>query len=53
VIQSVLPLHDCADHAAEEEATADPTVVEFLHFAADPVGFGVALTETFCLCVQV
>jgi hypothetical protein len=69
VIQSVLPLHDCADHAptefaakllhsvadsaAEEEATADPTVVEFLHFVADPVGFGVALTETFCLCVQV
>jgi hypothetical protein len=29
------------------------TLVEPLHSAADPAGSGAALTETFCLCVQV
>jgi hypothetical protein len=69
VIQPVLPLHECADHAPAEfaaeplhsiadsaivkEAAADPTIVEPLHSAADPAGSGAALTETFCLCVQV
>jgi hypothetical protein len=68
VIQSVLPLHVCADHAPAEFA-ADPlhsvvdsvaadlavveSAVEPLHSAADPAGSGAALTETFCLCVRV
>jgi hypothetical protein len=69
VIQSVLPLHECANHApaeiatellhsvadsiATKEATADPTIVEPLHSTANPTGSSVALTETFCLCVRV
>jgi hypothetical protein len=63
VIQSVLPLHECADHAptefateplhsiddstAAEDAAADPAIVETLHSATDLVGSGAALTETF------
>jgi hypothetical protein len=69
VIQPVLPLHECADHApaefageplhsiadsaAAEEAATDHAIVEALHSVADPTGSGVALTETFCLCVRV
>jgi hypothetical protein len=66
VIQPVLPLHECADHAPAEFATetlhsvadstaVDPTesAVEPLHSATDPAGSGAALTETFCLCFQV
>jgi hypothetical protein len=73
VIQLVLPLHECADHApakfaakplhsvidstTADSVVADPTAVESivgpLHSVADPAGFGAALTETFCLCVQV
>jgi hypothetical protein len=73
VIQPILPLQDCANHApaefaagplhsvvdstAAEEAAADPTVVEStvepLHSVVDPAGSNTALTETFCLCVQV
>jgi hypothetical protein len=57
VIQHVLPLHECVDHALAEFAT------EHLHSvtdsaaakeaAADPASSGTALTQTFCLCVQV
>jgi hypothetical protein len=69
MIQHVLPLHECADHApaefaadplhsitdsaATEEVTADPAAVEPLHSAIDPAGSGAALTEIFCLCVWV
>jgi hypothetical protein len=68
VIQVVLPLHECADPTPAESATeplhsiadsaaaetaADPAAVEPLHSVDDPTGSGVALTETFCLCVRV
>jgi hypothetical protein len=68
VIQPVLSLHECADHALAEftaeslqsvtdPAAIDPTAVESaikpLHPAADSTGSGAALTKTFCLCVQV
>jgi hypothetical protein len=69
VIQPVLPLHECADHAptefaiepihsvadstAAKEAATDPAAVEPLHSATDPTSSGAALTETFCLCVLV
>jgi hypothetical protein len=50
------PLHFVADSVVAE-ATADPAViesaVETLHSTTDPAGSGVALTETFCLCVRV
>jgi hypothetical protein len=36
VIQSMLPLHECAAESV-----------------ADPAATGAALTETYCLCVQV
>jgi hypothetical protein len=69
VIQPILPLHECVDHApaefaakhlysvadsaATEEAAGDPTVVEPLYCAANPAGSGATVTETFCLCVRV
>jgi hypothetical protein len=67
VIQPVLPLHECANHAPVEfaveplhyvaDSTADPAAVESvaepLHSAVDLAGSGATLTETFCLCVQV
>jgi hypothetical protein len=69
VNQPVLPLHKCADHAptkfateslhsiadfaAAEEVVADPATIEPLHSTADPVDSGVALTETFYLCLRV
>jgi hypothetical protein len=50
-------LHSIADFAAAEEVVADPAAVEStiepLHSTADPVGSGVALTETFYLCLRV
>jgi hypothetical protein len=61
VIQSVLPLHECA-----AESVADPVAAEFianpvdaksiaepLYSIANQVAAGAALTETYCLCVQV
>jgi hypothetical protein len=69
VIQSVLPLHECAnrapaefatqplhsadDSAAAEEAAANPAAIEPLHSAIDSAASGAALIETFCLCVRV
>jgi hypothetical protein len=68
VIQPVLPLHECADHAPAEFATeplhsitdsaaADPTAIESavepLHYAVEPASSGATLTETFNLCVRV
>jgi hypothetical protein len=65
VIQPVLPLHECANHApaeplhsaddsaAAEEAAADHAAIEPLHSATDSATSGAALIETFCLCVQV
>jgi hypothetical protein len=52
VIQSMLPLHECA-----AESIADPTATEStaepLHSIANLAAVGAALTETSCLCVQV
>jgi hypothetical protein len=68
MIQPVLPVHECANPSPAEppakplysvadstaaKADANPATVESLHFAADPAGSGVALTEIFCLCVGV
>jgi hypothetical protein len=64
MIQSVLPIHECANptpakplysvaDSTAAKADANPATVESLHFDADPAGSGVALTETFCLCVGV
>jgi hypothetical protein len=68
VIQPVLPLHEYATEPLQDvaesiadpsatEAAADPAAIESiakpLHSVDDPAGFGAALTETFCLCVQV
>jgi hypothetical protein len=57
----VLPLHECA-----AESVADPVAAEFianpvdaksitepLYSIANQVAAGAALTETYCLCVQV
>jgi hypothetical protein len=63
MIQSVLPLHECAAKPLQDvvefiadPAAADPTDVESaaesLHSATNPTVSGAALTETFCLCVQ-
>jgi hypothetical protein len=56
MIQSVLPLHECAP-----ESVADPATTEFvanpaaepIHSVADPAATGAALTKTSCLCVHV
>jgi hypothetical protein len=60
VIQPVLPLHECADHALAKFATEplhsivdSATAVEPLHSAAEPASSGVALIEAFCLYVWV
>jgi hypothetical protein len=68
VIQLILPLHECADHApaefatkplhsvagsAAEEAVAVESAVEPLHSTTDPAGCGATLTETFCLYVWI
>jgi hypothetical protein len=61
VIQLVLPLHECATEplqdatksVADRATAAVEFVAEPLHSAADPTSSGTALTETFCLCVQV
>jgi hypothetical protein len=64
VIQPVLPLCECADHApakfaaeplhsVADSAATDPTesAIDALQVAADPTGSGASLTETFCLCL--
>jgi hypothetical protein len=67
VTQLVLHIYECdvesiADPTATEavaatEAAPNPTVadsvVEPLYSVADPAATDAALTETFCLCVQV
>jgi hypothetical protein len=61
VIQSVLPLHECATEPLQDvepvaesaaiEAAADPAA-EHLHSTADLASSSAALTEIFCFCVR-
>jgi hypothetical protein len=68
VIQPILPLLECADHAPSEfateplnsiadstaeEATIVESAVETLHSATNPASYGAALTETFCLYIWI
>jgi hypothetical protein len=61
MIQSVLPLHECAIESVADpaiaESVADPAAAESatepLHSIANPVAVGAAPTKTSCLCVQV
>jgi hypothetical protein len=58
MIQSLLPLHECATEPLQDiESVTDPgaaeSVVEPLHAVANLAATGAALTETSCLCVRV
>jgi hypothetical protein len=52
MIQSVLPLHECAAESVPGPVAVESTA-EPLHSVVDPAAAGAPPTETSSLCVQV